>query len=260
MANVLVDKSFEGIPKYFQLARILKERIQRQEYAGGEQIPSEAELCASFQVSRITVREAINRLVSEGYLERRQGKGTYVAHQKLRRNIARIYSFSNDMSHLGLEPSSRVLALRVEDAEAEDAERLKLPQENRRVTLISRVRLANKIPVLVETTLIPEYLCSGLVEKDLESGSLYGILTEQYSLVLQRAEETYEAIIMAKEDALLFGFDPAVPRPGLAIRNITYLQNGLPIEYTSSVGRGDLLTLAITMVADEADFQRLVGV
>ena len=55
-------------------------------------------------MSRITVREAINKLVQEGYLDRRQGKGTYVVHQKLRRNIAKVYSFSSDMRQLGLEP------------------------------------------------------------------------------------------------------------------------------------------------------------
>ncbi len=161
MAGMLVDKSSEGIPKYYQLAKIIKDRIERQEYKGEEQIPSEAELCETFQVSRITVREAINKLVVEGYLARRQGKGTYVAHQKQRRNIDRIYSFSSDMKHLGLEPSSRMLAFSVEEADPEAMELLKLPDNNRRVTKISRLRLANQIPVLKETTLIPEYLCAG---------------------------------------------------------------------------------------------------
>jgi len=260
MGNSLVDKSSEGIPKYYQLAKIIKDRIERQEYKGEEQIPSEAELIATFQVSRITVREAINRLVAEGYLERRQGKGTYVAHQKLRRNIDRIYSFSSDMKHLGLEPSSRVLSFSVEEAEPQAAELLRLPENNRRVTRITRLRLANRIPVLKETTLIPVYLCAGFPESELEAGSLYRMLTEQFGLVLDHAEETYEAIIMAKDDALLFGLDESTPKPAFAIKNVTYLDNGSPIERTTSVGRGDLLTLAIHMVSSEAGFKRIVGV
>ena len=260
MANTLVDKSSEGIPKYFQLAKIIKDRIERQEYKGEEQIPSEAELCSTFQVSRITVREAINRLVAEGYLERRQGKGTYVAHQKLRRNIARIYSFSSDMKHLGLEPSSRMLSFSIDGADPEATELLKLPDNNRRVIRISRLRLANKIPVLKETTLIPEYLCANLEEGELEAGSLYKILTERYGFVLDHAEETYEAIIMPEEDVLLFGLDPSQPTSAFAIKNVTYLDNGTPIERTTSVGRGDLLTLVINMVSNEADFKRVIGV
>jgi GntR family transcriptional regulator len=253
-------ESGEGIPKYIQIARILRERIQRQEYAPGVQIPTEVELCEAHQVSRITVREAINKLVQEGWLDRRQGKGTYVAHQKLRRNIAKVYSFSSDMRQLGMTPRSRVLSLRVEEAPPAIVDRMKLPETNHRVTRITRVRIANDVPVLVETAVIPEYVCAGLSEKDLENGSLYRILTEEYRLMPHHAEETYEAIIMPREDAVLLGRDPDVPQPAFAIQRVTFLAEGTPIEYCTSVGRGDLLTLAINMMADKADFQRVIGV
>ena len=258
--TVLDGRSGEGVPKYFQIARILRERIQRQEYAPGEQIPTEAELCETYEVSRITVREAINKLVQEGYLDRRQGKGTYVVHQKLRRNIAKVYSFSSDMRQLGLEPRSRILDLRVEEAPPEVARRMMLPETNRRVTRITRLRIANDVPVLIETAMIPEYLCAGLADRDLATGSLYRILTEEYRLMPHHAEETYEAIILSREDAVTLERDPDVPQPAFAIQRMTYLESGVPVEYGTSVGRGDLLTLAINMVADKADFQRVIGV
>jgi GntR family transcriptional regulator len=253
-------ESSEGIPKYVQIARILRERIQRQEYAPGVQIPTEVDLCEAYQVSRITVREAINKLVQEGWLDRRQGKGTYVVHQKLRRNIAKVYSFSSDMRQLGMAPRSHVLCLRVEEAPPAIADRMKLPETNHRVTRITRVRIANDVPVLVETAMIPEYLCPRLAERDFEHGSLYRILTEEYRLMPHHAEETYEAIILSKEDAAILEKDPDVPQPAFAIQRVTYLETGVPIEYGTSVGRGDLLTLAINMVADKADFQRVIGV
>jgi GntR family transcriptional regulator len=253
-------ESGEGIPKYIQIARIIRERIQRQEYAPGGQIPTEVELCEAWQVSRITVREAVNKLVQEGWLDRRQGKGTYVVHQKLRRNIAKVYSFSSDMRQLGMVPRSRVLSLRVEEAPAAVVEKMKLPDTNHRVTRIIRVRIANDVPVLVETAMVPEYLCAGLAQRDLEHGSLYRILTEEYRLMPHHAEETYEAIIMSKEDAVTLERDPDVPQPAFAIQRMTYLESGIPVEYGTSVGRGDLLTLAINMVADKADFQRVIGV
>ncbi len=255
---MLGSNASEGIPKYIQLATIIRDKILRQEYKAGEQIPSEVELCGAYQVSRITVREAVNKLVQENYLNRVQGKGTYVVHPKLRRNIAKVYSFSSDMRHLGLEPSSRVLALAVEEVEGEMAEKLRLPADNRRVTRISRVRMANGVPILTETTLIPEHLCGGLVGRDLE-GSLYQILTEEYRLMPHHAEETYEAVIMGQRDAELLQCESSAPQPAFAIECIVYLESGLPIEYSRSVGRGDMVTLTNHMVADKADFQRVVG-
>ena len=124
---MLEEKHSEGIPKYIQLAKILRDKILAQEYRPEEQIPTEADLCKEYNVSRITVREAINKLVQENFLDRRQGRGTYVVHQKLRRNIAKVYSFSSDMRQLGLRPSSRVLSITREQADSAVAEKLHLP-------------------------------------------------------------------------------------------------------------------------------------
>jgi GntR family transcriptional regulator len=257
---MLGNSDSEGRPKYIQLAKIIKEKILQQEYKAEQQIPTEAELCEHYNVSRITVRQAINKLVQESFLVRRQGRGTYVVHQKLRRNIAKVYSFTHDMVRLGLEPSSRMLELTVEEADPELAEKMKLPENNRKLTKIRRVRMANGTPILLETTQIPEYLCPHLVSKSFEKGSLYQILTEEYRLLPHHAEETYESIIMPRKDAELLECSTGRAQPAFAIQRITYLENGLPIEFTKSVGRGDLLTLAINMVADKADFQRIIEI
>jgi len=255
---MLEEKHSEGIPKYVQLAKILREKILAQEYRPDEQIPTEANLCKEYNVSRITVREAINKLVQESLLNRRQGRGTYVVHQKLRRNIAKVYSFSSDMQRLGLRPSSRVLSITRGEADALAAEKLHLPDTNRTVVVIARIRKANETPVLIETTIVPDTLCPGLIEKDLEKGSLYQILTEDYQLVLHHAEETYEAIILSNKDAKLLGCPVNRPMPAFSLQRIAFLESGAPIEFTRSVGRGDMLTLAITMVADKADFKRVI--
>ena len=250
----------EGLPKYLRLAEILRDRILRQEYELDEQIPTEERLCEHYEVSRITVREAVNLLVRDGLLERRQGRGTYVVAQKLRRNIAKVYSFSHDMVHLGLEPSSVVLEQVIEQAPLEVAALLKLPHPERRVVRIHRVRKANDAPILLERTLIPAYLCPGLERADLVRGSLYELLTQRYRLFPHTAEETYEAILLPPADARLLGCTLRRPHPAFAIQRITFLEDGTPIEFTRGVGRGDRLTLGINMAADQADFQRLVGV
>ena len=128
------------------------------------------------------------------------------------------------------------------------------------MVVIARIRKANETAVLIETTTLPEYLCPGLVEKDLEKGSLYQILTEDYQLVLHHAEETYEAIILSNKDAKLLGCPLSRPVPAFSLQRVAFLESGVPIELTRSVGRGDMLTLAITMVADKADFKRVIDV
>lgn len=251
------ENDADRIPKYIQLATIIRDKILRQDYKPDQQIPTEEQLGKEYNISRITVREAVDRLVQERLLERRQGKGTYVAAQKLQCNIAKLYSFSHDIAHLGLKPSSTVLECRVVEASPEEAARLRLA-ENMSVTRIRRVRMANENPILLETTAIPVYLCPRLSEADLEHGSLYEALTES-QLVPATAEETYEAIVMSPSEARLLACSQRRPVAAFAIQRITFLQDGTPIEYTRAIGRGDLLTLAVSMVADKADFRRRIG-
>jgi DNA-binding GntR family transcriptional regulator len=248
----------EGVPKYVQLARILRDKITSKEYGVGERIPTESALGETYRVSRITVRQAIDKLVRDSFLDRRQGLGTFVLPQKLRRNIAKVYSFTSDMVEMGLEPGSRVLSLAIEEADEQDARSLQLPAGNRRVTRLSRVRMANNAPILRETTLIPEYLCPGLVDRDFAKTSLYRVLTEERGLLPHHAEETYEAVVLSRQDAALLGCPQRGAQPAFAIQRLTYLENGIPVELTRSVGRGDRITLAISMTSAQADVRRRV--
>jgi GntR family transcriptional regulator len=255
MGIVKRDES-EGVPKYVQLTKILKEKISTGEYQADKPIPTEAELCALYQVSRITVRQAINTLVQEKLLYREQGRGTYILPQKLKRDISRIYSFTNDMLNLGLTPGSILIEQKLVDADSATAERLKLPADDRRVLRLIRLRLANDIPVLYETTIVPRYLCPALAKEDLAHGSLYGILAEKYRLVPVHAEESYEATIMSERHAGLLQCKSLRHQPALSIQRVAFLEDMVPLEYTTSVGRGDRLTFQINMVADDANFQR----
>ena len=134
---------------------------------------TEEQLGKEYNISRITVREAVDRLVQERLLERRQGKGTDVSRPRsCNATSPSSYSFSHDIAHLGLKPSSTALECRIVEASPEEAARLRLA-ENSSVTRIRRVRMANENPILLETTAIPVYLCPRLSEADLEHGSLY---------------------------------------------------------------------------------------
>ncbi|MDK2896027.1 MAG: GntR family transcriptional regulator, N-acetylglucosamine utilization regulator [Candidatus Atribacteria bacterium] len=245
-----------NLPLYQQLKNILKGQILNGTFRVGDQIPSESELCARYGVSRITVRQAIASLVQEGLLYRRPGKGTFVTSPKLRRRLPRLYSFSEDMRELGLEPSSRTLEQKVEEAEEEVAELLKLPDTDRRVTKLVRVRLANGEPILIERTFVPHYLCPDLVKENLEQGSLYDILRKKYRLWLDHASETYEVTALTREEAEALN----CPEKSLAffIERVSFLKTGVPVELTRSVSRGDRVRFTVQLVADQAQIRRQI--
>ena len=248
--------SNRDVPLYVQLKNILKNQILSGAFKPGDRLPSENELGQVYRVSRITVRQAINALVQEGLVCRRQGRGTFVASPKLRRRLPKLYSFSEDMLELGLKPSSRVITQRVIEAEADVAELLHLSGENKKVNEIVRVRLANEDPILVEHTYIPYFLCPELIQEDLSKGSLYAILRDKYGLVLVHAFETYEVGKVGKEEASFLGCRRGLP--AFLIERVAFLRSDVPAELTRSVARGDRLRFTVHLVADQAQIRRRV--
>lgn len=255
---MLEDKTTSGVPLYFQLRNILRDRIIGGEFRADERIPPELELCRHYGVSRITVRKAIDALVQEELLYTRQGKGTFVTPQKLRRRLPRLYSFTEDMRELGLNPSSTVVDFRIEAAKAQDAASLKLPEHDQNVFTIVRVRRVNAEPVLLETTLIPHFLCPDLLSSDLEKDSLYRVLREDYALILHDAEETYEAAIIRGEEAKLL--ESKRNQAVFHIQRIANLADGTPFELTRSVARGDYMQFTLHLVSNQTEFRRRVDV
>ena len=152
-------------------------------------------------MSRITIRQAVRKLVDQHLLYTKQGKGTFVNAVKIRRRLPRLYSFSEDMRELGFEPSSKVLEQAVVEADQETAELLALPASDGSVNRIVRVRMANNIPILIERSFIPHYLCPDLLEESYEHTSLYETLTGRYRLEMDRAEETYEVRLLTVAEA-----------------------------------------------------------
>ena len=111
MNPVLMSKlSLEtDIPLYYQLVNIIKRNITAGTLKPGDVLPSESEMCKSFDISRSTVRQAVSMLEDEGLVVRKQGRGTYVAQPKVHRKTQNLYSFTSEISSLGQKPSSRLV-------------------------------------------------------------------------------------------------------------------------------------------------------
>jgi len=225
------------VPYYYQLEVFLRERIKKGTWKPGQQIPSEAELCAAYDVSRTVVRQALNELVQEGVLYRRKGKGTFVAEPKIRESLVQhLTGFYEDTVAAGLQPSTKLLAQKVIPAPPKIAEALGL-KEGDPVIMIDRLRFVHGEPIVLVVSYVPYRVCPELVNEDVSTQSLYAILERKYGLELVYGRRTLEAVAATKEEAELLEIDEGDPI--VLLRSISYLKDGGPIEYFKARHRGD---------------------
>ncbi len=178
------------LPLYAQVKEALQAEIESQ-MKPGDALPSEPELEKRFNVSRITVRRALDELVSDGLIVRQQGKGTFVRALPIAQELTLLLSWSAQMRQMGLEPRSANCEIdRVEPTKEQVAQLELAPGE--RVVRIRRLRLANDDPICIMTNYIPEGLVPGLLTKGLVADSLYATMAE-YGIRPARAEDRVEA-------------------------------------------------------------------
>lgn len=227
-----IDKK-SPIPVYFQLKNIIAGKIRNGEFPEGGLIPSERDLGESLNISRMTVRQALNQLVSEGVLYREKGKGTFVSRSKIvQRNIM---SFSETVRRKGLTPSTDVLYFGKMSCTPEIAELLDR-KENEGIYHIKRLRLANDVPIAIEEVFIPEMFCPDIEKHDLKS-SLYKLLKEEYSLVVSYMDNSIEAAKVSREEKKLLGITDSIPV--LRITSVNHNDVGLKLFYERDVYRSD---------------------
>ncbi|MFG1698391.1 GntR family transcriptional regulator [Nonomuraea sp. NPDC049309] len=199
------------VPKYFQLREILLDLIDSDELSIGAAIPSERELCQRFGLSRMTVRQAVDHLVSEGRLHRVPGKGTFVARPKIELAL-QLTSFTEDMRARGMVPGSRDLDRRIVRASAHLAKELGI-QPGEEVHFIERLRTADGEPLSIERAHIPVKLAPDLADYDLSDKSLYELLERRYGLVMDAGELTIDGGLADPSDADLL----KLPRGGAVL-------------------------------------------
>lgn len=227
-----IDKK-SPIPVYFQLKNIILKKIQDGEYPAGSLIPSERELGESLNISRMTVRQALNQLVSDGLLYREKGKGTFVLKSKIQQR--NIMSFSETVRKKGMIPSTHILKFKKEN-DMFDVKSVLEVGDDEAIFHLKRLRLANDIPIAVEEAFIPERYCPGLEEQDLTS-SLYRLIKDKYSFVISYIDNSIEAAKPSKEERELLSITTGIPV--LRIAGTSYTQSGVKLFYENAVYRAD---------------------
>ncbi|MBI9045353.1 MAG: GntR family transcriptional regulator [Anaerolineaceae bacterium] len=226
------------VPKYFRMANAIRHKIEDQEWEPHQPIPSERQLERFYNVSRITIRKAIEVLISQGYLYREHGRGTFVSPQKLQKKIVELTSFSEDMIRRGFEPGQKILSIEKLQPPQKIKEKLELPSESDELLFIERIRLSDQKPIgyQISYVLIPEG--QTITKEELEEkGSLYTILQEKFNIIPTEAEETLESTVASIREAQLL--NTAEGSPLLLNSRILFSQQRKPVEFVKILYRGD---------------------
>ena len=232
--NTMIDKN-SPVPIYHQLEEQIKSQIESGELRPNEAIPSEREFTEKYQISRMTVRQALTNLVNEGLLYRKKGCGTFVSERKVEQVLNRLTSFSEEMLKRGLKPRSNILSYETVVANPSVSAKLGLAV-NEPVLRIERIRLADDVPMAIETSYMPLHLTKGLTE-ELAKDSIYQFIEEQLSLKISEANQELEAIAANEHEA----YHLNIPKgsPVLRMKMVSYLEDETPFEYVKSSFRAD---------------------
>jgi GntR family transcriptional regulator len=195
----------------------------------GDQLPSDAELCERFGVSRMTARQAVQRLASEGLLYRVSGRGTFVAQDPVHRQINTLLSFTDEMALRGLTVRSEILESGVRPGTDDETLALQLTPGSK-LAVLRRLRIAGDVPMAVEYVRLPA-VCVSVLDEDLTTGSLFAAL-ERLGRVPTRAFGVLTAAGAEPEEAAQLEIPPGT---ALLVEQRTILdQRGAPVEFTES--------------------------
>ncbi|OYT81216.1 MAG: GntR family transcriptional regulator [Pseudomonas sp. PGPPP4] len=225
------------LPLYQRLRDQLAEQIANNRWRPGEAIPTEAALSAEYQLSTGTVRKAIDALVSEGILERQQGRGTFIRRAQFQSSLFRFFRFQT-VSGERQVPESRILSIEPVAAPSAVAQALGLPADALVIRIV-RVRLLDVKPVLAEEIWLPRQRFQALLEIDLsrEGPLLYPIYEEVCGQVVASAEETLTAESVNDVHARLL--QVAVNSPVIVIERLARDYAGTPLEWRRSRGHAE---------------------
>ncbi|MED4696163.1 GntR family transcriptional regulator [Peribacillus frigoritolerans] len=238
----MIDKN-SPLPIYFQIEEQIKRKIENGEFQAHDALPSEREYAEQFEISRMTVRQAINNLVNDGYLYRQKGRGTFVADKKLEQQLNGLTSFTEDMKARGLNPSSKLLSFEIIPADKKIASELHISLYAP-VYEIKRIRLADDVPMALETVYMSANLIKGLTEEIINL-SLYQYVENYVKLKIDYASQTLESSIASELEVTHL----ATPKhsPILFIQRNTFLIDGTPLEYVKSAYRADRYKFTINI-------------
>lgn len=234
--------SITGKPLHIQAEEVLRKLIEQEEYKKGKLLPNEVTLSEQLGISRNTLRQAINKLVFEGLLERKQGYGTKVAKKGITGGVKNWLSFSQEMRMLGIEVRNFELHISLKKPNEEICNFFRIPLETEtRCVVLERVRGNKEYPFVSFISYFnPAIPLTG--DEDY-SQPLYGLLESKYDIIVKTSKEEITARLAGELIAEKLEIKPNDPI--LIRKRFVYDVNGVPVEYNIGYYRADSFTYTI---------------
>jgi GntR family transcriptional regulator len=231
-------------PRYLEIADYLRGLVAAAE--PGDRLPSDAELCERFGVSRMTARQAVMVLANEHVLERKRGSGTFVSSRRVPRALGSPLSFSASMRLRGMEPTSRVLRAGPAKLTVEAARSLGV-EPSEPAIILERLRLADGIPMAIEHAMIPGSP-SGLLDEDLTSGSLHAAFERTGRIPTRALAEVGARMATERERDLL-----QLRAHGIILAEVRTIfdQHDAPLEHTSTFYAAERYAFTAVLYRDD---------
>lgn len=231
-----IDRASQ-VPLHHQLYLLILSKIESGEWVSDSAIPGDRDLCERYDLSRTTVRQALQQLVSDGYLHRRRGQGTFVSKLKIRHGPQRSFGISGYLRARGLEPGWCLLRTELVVPPVQVTVALGL-EEDHQALEIHRLRLADKEAIGVHIAHVPFPLAERVRTEHLTQGdSSLSYLEESLGIILSESHRVIQAVPAAETEAELLGVHPGSPL--LLVQRVTIDADGKPVEYLRASYRGD---------------------
>lgn len=222
-------------PMYRQIADAIRQQIENGELKPGDALPTESALQSQFEVSRVTVRQALKQLTEQQIIESIQGSGSYVKEEKVNYDIYQLTSFYEKLADRDVETHSEVLVFEVTKADELLTQRLQLAADDR-VWHVKRVRFIKQKPVTLEETWMPLALFPDLTWEVMEN-SKYHFIENVKKMVIDRSEQEIIPVMPSEEVVKALGID--ANKPILEKVSCGYLKDGRVFEFSRNFFKSD---------------------
>lgn len=231
-----IDKN-SPIPYHYQITEIIRRLIFQEQWRPGDKLPSEREFCETFQISRITVRKALDSLAAEGLIQTNKGIGTFVSEKKYLEKWASFpIGFTDSLTGQGFRIETQVLTMETIPAADKISKELEL-SPGTFVMHLHRLRFIAQEPILIVSSYLPQHLVPEIEKIDFTRKSLYQILRDDYGFKLDKVKRGIEAVAATEDEARLLQVQLGAPL--LQIESTSYAPDGKPVEYFLAKRRGD---------------------
>lgn len=233
------------VPKWAQIEDALASRIGCGDLRVGDRLPPERDLCDQWDVSRGTIRQALDALAARGLIERGVGRGTFVAAGKVEVRLHDVAGFTEQMARAGVQAHARVLRAGVRGAPEQVAEALAL-EPGAAVVRIERLRLAGKLALTIEDTWVPSARFEGIEDLDLR-GSIYALMRDLYDRAPVRVVESLEPVVAQRHSAELLGV--AAGSALMLVERTAFDAGEVAVEFAHDLHRGDRARFVVEAAA-----------